>query len=104
MKVEGVAPRPAGTGNPGGKEPSAWSSPRQHHQVTGDRPRPWPLCLELPGVWGMRGNPVPALGSPLILLGDLGSLAPLSLHLAVCEVGTGTQPCPLWSDGKTESD
>lgn len=96
-KVEGVAPRPAGNG----KEPSAWPSTRRHHLVTGDRPRP--LCLELPGVWGTLGDPVPALGSPSILPGDLGSVAPLSLHLAICKVGTGTQPCPLWSDGKIQS-
>lgn len=72
-----------------GGEPSAWSSTRQHHQVTRDRPRPRPLCLELPGVWGMRGDLVPPLSSPLILLGDLGSLAPLSLNLVICKVGTG---------------
>lgn len=85
-----------------GSEPSAWSPTQQHHQLTGDRPRP--LCLELPGVWGMLGDLFSAIGSPLILLGDLGSLAPLSLHLVICKVGTGMQPCPLWRDGTISSD
>lgn len=60
-----------------GPGPSACCSPRQHHQASD-------------------------LGSLLILLGDPGSLAPLSLHLVICKMGTGIAgPAPSVEMGKS---
>lgn len=60
------------------------------------------LSFSLPSAWGMLGGPlVSGLSSPLILLGDLGRLAPLSLHLVICQMGKGMlalPPLQRWED------
>lgn len=41
------------------------------------------------------------LGSPLILLGDSGGLAPLSLNLVICKMGAGMWALPLSEEGRS---
>lgn len=77
-------------GRPGPSDrPSTGQYPMQTSlQVISDLVSPLPL-LGTARVWGLLAKgPVSALGSPLMLLGDSGRMAPLRLSFVICKMGT----------------